>query len=473
MANVLLLTALLTIFLGAIRRWQTMRRIAWSLLLSFLPLLLATSLNAALGKGLSPKEMTGLSILCGLLFLISAFSLEASLFEKFQKAGYVLLLAIAFSGGLLFVEDAWCWMEARHLLYTASQPAPPTHPVPHRSGRIIWIILDELAYKQVFLDRSHDLALPSFDALRAQSTLFTNVIPAADHTELAIPAMVSGVPFKDVAIASDSQHLLERQTAGQWISFDERNSVFADAQAKGYNTAAAGWYIPYCRLLPHAISNCFWSSQFSPLRGLFPTDSILKNIAHPWVRVWRRSPVFWFSPALRSEYRLRENEHLQDYLALSEASNKLLASDQDNFLLLHMPIPHPDGIYDRHRKTYAVGSGSYLDNLALADVYLGNLEKTLEDSHQWDDTTLLVMGDHSWRTNSWQKIGPWTAEDRVASGESYDSRPVYMVKLPHQQLAETINVPYQAVRTRALLDALMDERILTTEELKQWVSTEE
>ena len=38
-------------------------------------------------------------------------------------------------------------------------------------------------------------------------------------------------------------------------------------------------------------------------------------------------------------------------------------------------------------------------NLALCDDYLGHVRKELEDNGTWDSTTLVLMGDNSWRTS--------------------------------------------------------------------------
>jgi hypothetical protein len=63
---------------------------------------------------------------------------------------------------------------------------------------------------------------------------------------------------------------------------------------------------------------------------------------------------------------------------------------------------------------------------------------TLCMQHQWDAATVILMGDHSWRTALlWSHDPGWTVEERRASHQgSFDDRPFYAVKLPHQATPE-------------------------------------
>ena len=112
-----------------------------------------------------------------------------------------------------------------------------------------------------------------------------------------------------------------------------------------------------------------------------------------------------------------------------------------------------------------------MDNVALVDKYMGHVRKLLEDQHDWDDTTVVVMGDHSWRTKLvWMPDAHWSAEDQLAShGGQYDDRPYYAIKLPSQTTGARISTPFAAIHTRALLDALLRRDIGSPEQLERWV----
>ncbi len=163
-------------------------------------------------------------------------------------------------------------------------------------------------------------------------------------------------------------------------------------------------------------------------------------------------------------------QHLSDYLALANAADQMLEDRTAGFVLIHMPIPHPHGIYDRKRQQFSVAHSDYLDNLALTDVFLKHVRSKLEQSGQWDSSTIVVMADHSWRTKlMWEETPGWTKEEEVASrGGQFDERPAYVVKLPEQHMGARIDAPFSAVNTRKLLDAFLAQKIRSKEELSAW-----
>jgi arylsulfatase A-like enzyme len=144
------------------------------------------------------------------------------------------------------------------------------------------------------------------------------------------------------------------------------------------------------------------------------------------------------------------------------------------FTFLHLPIPHPNGIYDRKAHRLIAGPSSYLDNLVLADRYLSHLRAELEKSGQWDSSTILVMGDHGWRTSLvWEKTSGLTAEEQKASLKAFDPRPAYIIKLAGQRTGRRVDTPFDARETRALVDEVMAGRVRTADDLQRWVGTEE
>jgi hypothetical protein len=66
----------------------------------------------------------------------------------------------------------------------------------------------------------------------------------------------------------------------------------------------------------------------------------------------------------------------------------------------------------------------------------------LEKQPRWAATTLLVQGDHSWRTAMWRPLPGWSAEDeRISHGGEWDPRPVLMIHAPGQQTPKTVTAP--------------------------------
>jgi membrane-anchored protein YejM (alkaline phosphatase superfamily) len=143
----------------------------------------------------------------------------------------------------------------------------------------------------------------------------------------------------------------------------------------------------------------------------------------------------------------------------------LLRDRRIHFAFLHMPVPHPPGIYDRTRHQIC-SHGDYLDNLALADDTLGKLMKILRSTQDDQQTTVIVSSDHSWRT-IWWKPGPsWSdEEERVSKGGKFDDRPVLMVHLPGANTSELISKRVSALAVHDILESLLRGQIHNTADL--------
>ena len=350
--------------------------------------------------------------------------------------------------------------------YAAAQPTP--------HSRIIWLILDELSYRQVYEHRFPSLELPAFDRLAAQSIVFTHVVPTGLKTEFVIPSLISGMPADAMRASSDGRQLsLHDPVNNGWQRFDPHQTVFQDAIDRGYSTGVSGWYNPYCRILYPVLDRCFWSNHTPTSGGVSQDQTLLGNTLAPF-RTFDKSLrrfIYWRKRQIVPEQSESE-VHIHDYTDLLTASDAMLNDSSADLLFLHMPVPHPFGIYDRRAHRLTTGPSTYIDNLALADVYLAHFRSQLEQRGEWDSSTIIIMGDHSWRTTPiWFWDATWTPEEQSASdGGKFDDRPAYIVKLPNQQQPAHIDASYPAIRTRALIDALMDQRIQSTQDLEDWVA---
>jgi len=144
-----------------------------------------------------------------------------------------------------------------------------------------------------------------------------------------------------------------------------------------------------------------------------------------------------FLAALIHPKRVTLEEHMQAYLAIMMHARGQIRDNRLSFVLLHIPIPHPPGIYDRHRHVLRAG-GNYLDNLVLADDTLGMLIREIDASPSASQTTLIVTSDHSWRTPMWRQDQGWSAEEEQVSGGQFDSRPVLLAHFPQQASGQEV-----------------------------------
>jgi hypothetical protein len=396
-------------------------------------------------------------------------------FGEVEAFATVLFIASAFCGILILGRYVWLGWEARSL--NAALPLhDATQDKPAQSGRprVIWILFDELSHQQVYGHRLPGLELPAFDAVASQSTVFTHTVPAGGMTEMVLPALLTGEPVDDIRPLADGKDIkIHNSQTKAWHQFDERNTVFQDALNLNYSTAIAGWYNPYCRLMPGVLDHCFWTSGSSAKNTMSSQASWQSNLAQPWTHFFRFGLGYrvarWFKD-FRGMSDIDGEEHISDYVSLARAADQLLDDPSVEFILIHMPIPHPGGIYDRRNERFAVRNSDYLDNVALADRFLSHVRSKLEQSGQWDSSTIVIMGDHSWRTGSmWRNMPEWSNEDEIASdGGQFDDRPVYLVKLAEQRTGAHIDTPFAATNTRRLIDALLTQNIRSKEDLSVW-----
>jgi hypothetical protein len=388
------------------------------------------------------------------------------------KQWAILILGFAALSGMVMVAQGmlFSW-QARHL--NAPRPLHQrtgSSSSSHRHGRIIWILFDELSYRQVYEHRYPGLELPAFTALARTATVFTHTVPSGLYTEQVLPSLIAGRRYDGVRVSVVGWPAeVHDRSLGTWGLFDPHKTVFQDALDAGYTTAVAGWYNPYCRILPEVLDRCFWTSRDIGLPGgMYPDQSIGWNseqpVIHHFANLARLVHLLPRQNAPSAELRL----HQEDYQEIVAAGDELLRDPSVDFILLHMPIPHPGGIYNRHTDSFEVSHPSYLDNLALCDVYLAHVRHELEENGTWNDSTLVIMGDHSWRVSLfWAKAAGWTEEERIASDNvRFDERPAYIVKLPSQITPARIDEPFDSIRTRELFDKLMTGQITTPEQIK-------
>jgi hypothetical protein len=473
-----LLWVLLTGILTLARRPGRARLILWSALIFMLPWVIL-KVCAILLEWPVPHRLSLLVFLTGIaataIVLACWKPSFQRLFDQAQECTATLLAFCALSG--LLVLGHFCWSVWQTRFINAAVPLhhrAAAQSTPH--PRVIWLILDELSYRQVYEHRFPSLQLPAFDRLAAQSTLFTQVAPAGLMTEYAIPSLISALPADAMRVSADGRQLYLRDPAQKrWQTFDPHHTVFQDALDRGYSTGISGWYNPYCRILSPVLDHCFWTNHYLAPGGMSTHQTLLWNIAALFDTPGGKAQHFihWHKQQIPPQDDVAAAQtHIQDYTDLVTASDAMLNDSSIDLLFLHMPIPHPYGIYNRHTRQLTTGPSTYIDNLALADAYIAHLRAQLEQRGQWDSSTILIMGDHSWRTAPlWALTTPWYTEEQDASnGGQFDNRPAYILKLPHQQQPAHIDAPYPAIRTRALIDALMDQRIQSPEDLEDWVA---
>jgi len=327
-------------------------------------------------------------------------------------------------------------------------PNAAAHPL------IVWVVFDELSFDQLFDHRASDLRLPQFDAMRAQSTLYTRVQPIGYYTKTVLPSLFLGDRISEGEFSYSNQLYVRTEGNGSWHVFDAQKTIFAEAHTYGWKTAIVGWFNPYCPILEGAVDSCYWVG-WDNFDGPMSTDvSVWQNTVFPLQILTEK----WLAPKKeeRDKVSFQVERRLKSYRDLHSRSLALLNSSDADFIFLHLPVPHPPSIYDRHTGEFVHVSGqSYLDSLALADRTLGDFMAVLQASPRWPETTVIVMGDHSWRLGLWEYHDGWTAEDERASGGAFDPRPALLIHMAGQTTAGRATQEFSLLKLHDVISGIL------------------
>ena len=377
------------------------------------------------------------------------------------NAHYRRLIRFGDAVGIFFFIFAVCSI-AQLCFVMTWKPGPQQHTVawahtaqpPRQHPLLVWIIFDELSYDQVFEHRAKDLALPNFDALRNQSTLFTDVQPIGYKTVKIIPSLLTGHTIDDYRFGFRNSFKVHYTGVHGWHTVNGTNTVFADAQKAGWRTSAVGWYNPYCTLYAGSIEDCYWMNLDRIDGNMSQRSSFWRNTWSPLQQVVREIKAPERADRDTCTYDVRQR--LKTHLDLNQHATQVLHTDQADFVFLHIGVPHSPNIWSRIDDNYTqFCDSSYIDNLALADRILGDTMKTLQASPRWKDTSVIVQGDHSWRINLWDWLPAWTDEDDAASRSGFDPRPAVIVHQAGQTQPQTNATPWSLLNVHSIIENVL------------------
>jgi hypothetical protein len=337
--------------------------------------------------------------------------------------------------------------------------------------RIVWILFDELDQHLAFTSRPGSVSLPNFDALAAQSFFAHNAFPPAGQTLLSLPSLTTGSVISGATPGGPSD--LELKTGNSRSKWSAMDNVFRDAQALSRKTALAGWFHPYCRIFSHELDACFWVPGIDPNVNVASFHTGLADTM--WAEFERNARKFHTDFRFFLNLPVRDPDpdlvqQVENYRQLVVRAQAYSANPDYGLVFLHLNIPHPYGIYDvaTHRLSAKPGS-TYLDNLQLADLALGDIRRSMEAAGVWSSTTVMVSSDHWWRTEAWSRDPHWTSAENAVAPTVPDHRVPFMVKLAGQEQGASYDSAFNTVVTRALVKAIFNGSIQTTSDLTAWM----
>jgi arylsulfatase A-like enzyme len=140
-----------------------------------------------------------------------------------------------------------------------------------------------------------------------------------------------------------------------------------------------------------------------------------------------------------------------------------------NLVLLHMPIPHPPGIWNSTEHVLTDGPADYIDNLRLADLTLGQMRRTLEKTGDWDSSAVLVSSDHPYRPELWSKLPGWTSQVAKITQSRWQPYIPFFLKLPKQQQGAVYDREFNSVLSADMLFQLLKGRLQSSKDVIRYL----
>ncbi len=375
----------------------------------------------------------------------------------------ITLMAFSFSA-LWIVPHLIHLALARQPIRTAASIAPPAAARSISNRRIIWILFDELSYDQSFDHVAPGIQLPNLNRLRARSVTFSNLRPDGYRTDRIIPSLFLGRHFEQFHSTITGELSYWDESERRWIEYDPSATLFGLAQRNGWNAGIDGWYNPYCEILAPVLNACF----NDPGIVLVPMEAYGASEDKTALANATLLPDE-FLAALIHPKKVTAEEHVRAYLAIMMHARAQIGDSRLSFVFIHLPVPHPPGIYDRKRHELRAG-GDYLDNLVLADDTLGMLIREIDASPAASQTTLIVSSDHSWRTPMWRHDEGWSAEEEQVSGGRFDIRPVLLIHFPTQESGHDVPAVLPEMLEHDMIAGMLLGKIKNTNDLNVFLS---
>jgi hypothetical protein len=330
-------------------------------------------------------------------------------------------------------------------------------------SRLLWLVFDEMDQELTFGHRPSLIVLPELDRLRKASVCATDVYPAGRHTGLSMPAMIAGRPF--VALRSQSAAVLLKDSQTQTVTlWSEQPSLFEKAADAGLNTAVIGWYLPYCRGLGGQLAACYWAPAFQEITPHGRTSVLGQVIIQ--LKAQCEKALVYLQVLDPSEPARRVQ--IAAFQVLEPAASAAAGDSRFGLVLVHLPVPHPYGIYDQRSARLSADMGSdYFDNLVLADRTLGVLRRKLEDSGLSRSTSILLTSDHPFRPDAWK--GTLSDRERVALTARKKARVPFLLKLAGQEANLTYAPAFSAILAHELILAVLRGQVNDGEAAAAWL----
>lgn len=288
----------------------------------------------------------------------------------------------------------------------AQSPLPPDPPLAARLTasppvRVIWIVFDEWDQRLSFSDRALGTQLPTLDRLARHSFAATRAlavqvgVPVPQMaTSTALPSLLYGKLVAGSVIEDAGTKRIGFADGGSAV-FGGGDSIFARIHSHGWNSAVAGWYLPYCRVFAAQLSDCYWDEMYEQRSSASPAP--LAAAVDETRMLLETRMVSVFGPSLVNVH------HFAEYEALLAAARRYAADPSIGLAFIHFNIPHVPYFYNPRVGRfghYGYSEALYNDALHWVDLTVGDILSSLNGAGLESRTAIVLSSDHPLRNST-------------------------------------------------------------------------
>ena len=343
--------------------------------------------------------------------------------------------------------------------FLPNKPLLPALPQKAGASHVLWIIFDEWDQAWTFDARPANLQLPELDRFRSQSFHAERAYPPAQHTIVSVPSLLSGKTFIESTRQGASELLVTYAPRQSPRPLTAEPSIFGEARRAGFNTGAAGWYLPFSRLYGDLVA-CPINKDDNASLSL---PALMYVTARDRFRALPLMTRLGFAP------RSLPTEHIIIYGRLLQDTLHMALDPRLNLVFVHLNVPHGPAIYDAATASFSTSlDATYQDNLVLVDHTVSEIRQTLEQAGSWDSTTILLTSDHPLRVKLWQSMFHGRG---LPANVQQSHRVPFLLKMAGDKDGMEYPHAMQTVVSKDLLLAILARKVTTAEQVGVWLDT--
>jgi hypothetical protein len=382
----------------------------------------------------------------------------------------ILLILLAPALPLSFATAAWhIWSGPSDGLYP-NKPLQPALPQSPGAPHVLWILFDEWDEDLTFRERPPGLSLPELDRFQDQAFHANRAYTPSWLTQVSVPSLLAGKILINTYPDSWNELKLVYDRGRTPVGLSKQETIFSEARRSGFNVGIAGWYLPYCRLIPEC-TVCTWHPAIGPLdrkeyEQPYRQLSFMAEIMKRQIDVIPLLKRLGIDDLDRSETPEAKALHAISYGEIHDDMLRAITDPRLNLVFVHVNVPHPPPIYDLSRDAVSHDrNSSYLGNLRLVDRTLGDIRKALEQAGMWDTSTILLTGDHPLRVLSFEM--PQRYPSRLGIKQHHEVP--YLLRMPGETRSVIYDSAMNTIVTKDLLMAILNQQVATPEQIATWV----